>query len=295
MWTTTAIVILATTAGALGQDGFVIGGFDAVRGGDMSITDGSLIIELRNEILETFDGVEIVSAPVLTDEFLSDVDVLVLCSLDSVNTGIAVLSDAEASALLTFVEGGGGAILLTDGNGSESVKLANQSLIGVFGLHSDGAVGNLSIEPVEHPIWDGPNGNADGFGLLCSAVFDDLGDHADSLGANAVGEVGLAVIEHDALQDESGAVVLTADTSVFFNQFLSADSEVFALNAISYVGPACMSDADLNGDGVLDILDFLTFQIEWLMGDPVADCNEDGLLNVLDFVCFQNLFQAGCD
>jgi hypothetical protein len=29
-------------------------------------------------------------------------------------------------------------------------------------------------------------------------------------------------------------------------------------------------------------------------GDPDADCDGNGALNVLDFVCFQNLFKAGC-
>jgi len=29
-------------------------------------------------------------------------------------------------------------------------------------------------------------------------------------------------------------------------------------------------------------------------GDLGADCDGNGLLNVLDFVCFQNAFQRGC-
>ena len=52
--------------------------------------------------------------------------------------------------------------------------------------------------------------------------------------------------------------------------------------------------ADFNGDGVLNILDFVAFQNAFTAGDPDADCNADGALNILDFVCYQNLFQAGC-
>lgn len=52
--------------------------------------------------------------------------------------------------------------------------------------------------------------------------------------------------------------------------------------------------ADANGDGVLDVLDFVAFQQLFVAGDDGADCNGDGELSVLDFVCFQLAFQAGC-
>jgi hypothetical protein len=51
---------------------------------------------------------------------------------------------------------------------------------------------------------------------------------------------------------------------------------------------------DFNGDGNLDILDFVAFQNAFTSGDPSADCNGDDMLNILDFVCFQNVFQADC-
>ena len=51
---------------------------------------------------------------------------------------------------------------------------------------------------------------------------------------------------------------------------------------------------DFNGDGALDVLDFVAFQIAWLSGEAPADCDGNGLFDVLDFVCFQNAFSAGC-
>jgi len=57
--------------------------------------------------------------------------------------------------------------------------------------------------------------------------------------------------------------------------------------------PFC--EADVNADGVLDILDFAAFQQAWLGGDPLADCTGDGVFDILDFVCFQGVFGAGCD
>ena len=52
---------------------------------------------------------------------------------------------------------------------------------------------------------------------------------------------------------------------------------------------------DFDGDGDLDILDFVAFAGALAAGDAVADCDLDGELNVLDFVCFQGHFQAGCE
>jgi photosystem II stability/assembly factor-like uncharacterized protein len=54
----------------------------------------------------------------------------------------------------------------------------------------------------------------------------------------------------------------------------------------------CIGDA--NGDGELNILDFVAFQLLFVAGDPAADCTGDGALSILDFVCFQQAWQAGC-
>jgi len=52
--------------------------------------------------------------------------------------------------------------------------------------------------------------------------------------------------------------------------------------------------ADFNDDGMLNILDFVAFQVAFQAGDEKADVNEDGVLNILDFVTFQQIFVAGC-
>ena len=52
--------------------------------------------------------------------------------------------------------------------------------------------------------------------------------------------------------------------------------------------------ADFNGDGALNILDFVAFQNAFVGGDGAADCDGNGALNVLDFVCFHGVFQGGC-
>jgi FG-GAP repeat len=57
----------------------------------------------------------------------------------------------------------------------------------------------------------------------------------------------------------------------------------------------CACPADVNGDGDLNVLDFVAFQLLWQAGDAGADCDANGAFNVLDFVCFQGLFGAGCE
>ena len=56
----------------------------------------------------------------------------------------------------------------------------------------------------------------------------------------------------------------------------------------------CACAADVNGDGNLNVLDFVAFQLLWQDGDPSADCDANAEFNVLDFVCFQQLFVKGC-
>jgi hypothetical protein len=63
-------------------------------------------------------------------------------------------------------------------------------------------------------------------------------------------------------------------------------------NLTAIIAGGCI--ADFNGDGMLNILDFVAFQTAFVKGDPGADVNGDGVLNILDFVAFQQLFQAGC-
>lgn len=52
--------------------------------------------------------------------------------------------------------------------------------------------------------------------------------------------------------------------------------------------------ADLDGDGVLTIFDFLQFQNLFDSGDLAADFDGDGSLTIFDFLQFQNEFDAGC-
>ena len=58
--------------------------------------------------------------------------------------------------------------------------------------------------------------------------------------------------------------------------------------------PIVSCPGDANGDGELNVLDFVAFQQLFVAGDNGADCDGDDGLSVLDFVCFQAVWSAGC-
>jgi uncharacterized membrane protein len=60
------------------------------------------------------------------------------------------------------------------------------------------------------------------------------------------------------------------------------------------LSPIGACPADVNGDGVLDLFDFLGFQNLFVAHDPGADFDGNGVLDLFDFLAFQNAFVAGC-
>ncbi|MFG0284949.1 MAG: right-handed parallel beta-helix repeat-containing protein [Phycisphaerales bacterium JB039] len=62
----------------------------------------------------------------------------------------------------------------------------------------------------------------------------------------------------------------------------------------AYEASPAMCRADLTGDGILDLFDFLEFQNLFGAGDPRADFTGDGVLDLFDFLAFQNEFGRGC-
>ena len=53
-------------------------------------------------------------------------------------------------------------------------------------------------------------------------------------------------------------------------------------------------EADLNGDGGLNLDDVNVFLSAYDAMDPIADVNDDGVFNFFDVAGFLSAFQAGC-
>ncbi|GIW74578.1 MAG: hypothetical protein KatS3mg103_1100 [Phycisphaerales bacterium] len=74
-----------------------------------------------------------------------------------------------------------------------------------------------------------------------------------------------------------------------------ASTWLFGIDNLEFVQGAEPCYADLDGDGLLTIFDFLAFQSLFDAGDPLADCDQDGSLTLFDFLCFQTAFDRGCE
>jgi hypothetical protein len=61
---------------------------------------------------------------------------------------------------------------------------------------------------------------------------------------------------------------------------------------IGAAGGDCL--ADLDGNGTLDLFDFLEFANLFNAEDPAADCTGEGVFDLFAFLCFVNLFNDGC-
>ena len=59
-------------------------------------------------------------------------------------------------------------------------------------------------------------------------------------------------------------------------------------------GAAADCRPDCNGDGKLNINDFICFQAKWKAHDPYGDYDGSGTYTVNDFIRFQADFVKGC-
>ena len=103
------------------------------------------------------------------------------------------------------------------------------------------------------------------------------------LGANELGASGTSYIS----AEDCDLFVPTDVTTLGFSPDFAWAIEVNGLGS-----GTCRADVD--GDGVLTIFDFLAFQNLFAMGDLAADFDGDGVLTLFDFLAFQNEFALGC-
>ena len=76
-----------------------------------------------------------------------------------------------------------------------------------------------------------------------------------------------------------------------FNAMGDDANDLWFIDDIS-ISDRCL--ADINGDGAIDIFDFLAYQDLFVTSSPRADLTGDGSFDIFDFLMYQNMFVTGC-
>jgi hypothetical protein len=220
---------------------FVVGGFDASRGGFESLAPGE-DSALATDIANAYPGTTFQFTPTLTPSFLSGVNVVILGVAYTDHIAINPLSTAEQTALSNFVLGGGTALIFNDNSNFDlpfSV-LANTSLTAPFGVTVTGSLSG----PLTAPIIN-PNGPLTGPFKPVTAFQTNFPGYYSNIGKGQV----LADIDNDpslpaidylapgVLGPTSGAVVLFSDSDAMVaGDSLTATNLDLILNAFSFTG-----------------------------------------------------------
>lgn len=98
---------------------------------------------------------------------------------------------------------------------------------------------------------------------------------------------------------DGGATAQLGMSVAAFNDLAAAGAPLWNVGATEDAGAllafaSCVCPGDFNGDGSLNVVDFVNYQQAWVAMNPGADCDDSGVFNIVDYVCYSLLFQAGC-
>jgi hypothetical protein len=154
-------------------------------------------------------------------------------------------------------------------------------------LASDGAPSDLFGDAVAL---------SDGLAIVGAYLEDERGDNAGAayLFDVATGDEMAKLLPSDGAAGDFFGFSVAIDGPLGVVGSRGDDDNGSASGSAYMFGVNSGCPADINGDGLLNVLDFVTFQLLWHAQDRAADCDSNEHFNVLDFVCFQQAFLAGC-
>lgn len=229
------------------------------------------------------------------------------------DTDLAVTNHGDRTITILLNDGHGaftaGATLQASGERPEGIVAADLNGNGTIDLAADIDLGNAGRALVylnTGGVFSGPTGYAvagQNPGAMAAVDLDVDGD-VDLVTANQ--DTGNTSVLPNAGNATFGAATVvatgTSPERIATGDFdhnggvdlavTNRDSNTTSVLLNNAGGVVC--DADLDGNGVLDLFDFLAFTNLFNAGDPAADCVADGTFDLFDFLCYVNLFNAGC-
>jgi hypothetical protein len=229
----------------------------------------------------------------LTPDNAPTFDLIIWNDLSFANNG---LQDPDVLALDAAYQAGVPLYLMGDDQAISYINLdPAQDVIWQALLHLQEGVNIIPVVPVQivaaHPIVDGPFGKVTDF----TCGIDPDGAAATGTGEIVIGKVGDSdvLLAYPAVGDDTRSVTQNV-LLLKGDQAHQPIRDALFKNSVAWLLGGVVCPADCDGNGSLNILDFVCFQSQWQQQTPAGDCDDNGAWNILDFVCYQGLFTAGC-
>ena len=230
------------TVWSKGATNLVVAGFSSARSGDVSFTSGAYFSEAKAALANNFVNVSFTNLDVLTTSNLAGADLLILAPGTTHSTDATPLSTNEQSALISYVQNGGGLILLADNYSYASYATAEETaLLSPFGMSGFGTISGANQATIFAPGADalsgGPFGKVTAFTQNYAGGLTNLGPYAVALASNSLG-VAMAQIAPGKLGPGSGPVAIFSDGNTWSNEGIGAGffvaNETLFLNTVAW-------------------------------------------------------------
>ncbi len=165
------------------------------------------------------------------------------------------------------------------GNGLQNFPVLDSASVSAAGTHVAGQLDSRPNANFRIEVFANPECNPSGFGQG-QMFLGSFNVSTDPLGVAAFDET-LPVSAPAGWVVSSTATELASGSTSEFSACIAMDED-----------PAC--PADLNGDGVLDLVDINLFVTGFTANDPIADLNVDGIYDLGDVQAFIESFTSGC-
>ena len=219
---------------------FVVGGFDASRGGFESLAPGE-DSALATDIQTAFPGSSFQFTNTLTSSFLNGVNVVILGVATTDFSATTPLSSSEQTALYNFVHDGGTALIFTDNSTFDpNAPTVNNSFAAPFGVTVAGTLNGGITLPLLNPTGPltSPFTPANSFSTSYPGYYTSTNGGQILAEFNSdPGEAAVLYFKAGSFGPNSGTVVLFSDSdSMVANDALTNSNLNLMLNAFHYTG-----------------------------------------------------------